>query len=202
MHAIIAVIHEDPIFNENDFSKFCWDNEDYHEAEYLTESLEESLKKVDEYEQLLREEIQNSAWGETSKKTLDELLSLESNMDRVRFYASQEYVEVDDEGRLYENHNPIGFCDWFTVGGRWDNSLYDFNGQGHNTLLVTDFNPVNPNSLKAPYGVVREYLGEEYLDEGEEFGDGKEWDEILSAAKEYMERKEIPLYITLVDIHQ
>lgn len=200
MHAIIAVIHEDPVFNESNFSKFCWDNEEYYERNYITDNIEESITKVEEYEKYLRDNINKDMWyGEK----LTALLAKESDLDRIKFYAENEYQEIDENGCLYEKWNPLGFCDWFVVGGRWANMLYDYNGIGHNTLSLSELNVDNPNSLDHPYGVVKEYLGEEELDTSMEDQNGREgWLRILEEAKNYSSQEETPLYITLVDIHQ
>lgn len=106
MHAIIAVIHEDPVFNESNFSKFCWDNEEYYERNYITDNIEESITKVEEYEKYLRDNINKDIWyGEK----LTALLAKESDLDRIKFYAENEYQEIDENGCLYENGIPLVF---------------------------------------------------------------------------------------------
>lgn len=70
-------------------------------------------------------------------------------------------------------------------------------------MPLSELNVDNPNSLDHPYGVVKEYLGEEELDTSMEDQNGREeWLRILEEAKNYSSQEETPLYITLVDIHQ
>ena len=58
MHAIVAVIHREQHLDEEWFSRFCWDNSNYYEKVYRTNSLEESLEQVEEYISYLKKNFE------------------------------------------------------------------------------------------------------------------------------------------------
>ena len=198
MHAIVAVIHQDPDFSEEWFSKFCWDNSEYYEREYQTNNFEDSMDKVNSYISYLKENKQeDNDWYD---RVLTEIMSMETEREKIEFVADQDGQYVDDDGRMYEEYNPNGFCDWFVVGGRWSNLLESYKGEKADTMKLKDFMGFSEPEFNFPYGVVLEYKGEEWL---EEFGQGeKEWFDILNEARDYSDDKGEDLYITMVDIHQ
>ena len=198
MHAIVAVIHREQDFSEEWFSKFCWENTDYYEREYLTNNLKESLEQVNEFISYLKKnKKEEQDWY---NRTLTELMSKETEREKIEFVADQDGHYVDDNNRIYEEYNPNGFCDWFVVGGRWNNLLESYRGERANTMKLKDFIGFSESEFNSPYGVVLEYRNEEWL---EELGqNGKEWFDILNEARDYENCEEENLYITMVDIHQ
>lgn len=198
MHAIVAVIHQDPNFSEEWFSKFCWDNPEYYEREYQTNSFEDSMDKVNSYISYLKEnKREDNDWYD---RVLTEIMSMETERKKIEFVADQDGQYVDDDGRMYEEYNPNGFCDWFTIGGRWNNLLESYGGEKGDTMKLRDFMGFAEPEFDSPYGVVLEYTGEDWL---EELGHGREdWFHILNKARDYCDQEAQDLYITMVDIHQ
>lgn len=198
MHAIVAVIHREQHLDEEWFSRFCWDNTNYYERAYRTNSLEESLEQVEEYISYLKKNKQEDHdWYD---RVLTELMSKETERERIEFVADQDGYYVDDNNRIYEEYNPNGFCDWFVVGGRWSNLLESYRGEKADTMKLKDFMGFSEPEFNSPYGVVLEYKDEEWL---EELGqNGKEWFDILNEARDYSDYEGEDLYITMVDIHQ
>ena len=98
MHAIVAVIHREQDFSEEWFSRFCWDNSDYYKKEYRTNNLEESLEQVKEYISYLKKYKQEDHdWYD---RVLTELMSKETEREKIEFVADQDGYRVDDNNRI------------------------------------------------------------------------------------------------------
>lgn len=184
MHAIISVIHREGLNVEEYFQQFLYDNPEFYEHNLV-------LFREDALEQLKQQADANpdTDWTKEYNSQTDD--------ERIASFCEDYNYIVEENGDIYEDYNPNGFCDWYVIGGRWDNSFIDFNNQGHNTIRLNDFNRIE--SLDCPYGCVLEYDGDNIITEDM---DVKDWNEQIEKAKIYGEQNSIDLYMTIVDIHQ
>lgn len=196
MHALVIAVHEDPVFDETGFSKFCWDNPDYFQRTYHTSSLEETKDALVKFREQAQKQIEERSkqWYKNALETLD---SLKTDREKLEFLANFYCYELDDEGRMYEETNPWAFCDWFVIGGRWENILQDCFGETSNTVKLSDFFGFNSEIINAPYGIVSDFLDGEFLEEVSDEG----WADFLDEIRDYSCNNEVDLYLTAVDIH-
>lgn len=204
MHAIVGVIHKKDIDVASLFHRYLYDNED-NLTENFYMSKEDALKEFQNEIDTLLEKTKELEEDSSIVDTLKEMKKLNTDKEKIEYYMNNclygKYFYSEKEGVVYELINEYGQCDWFVIGGRWNNSLYDFYGNGHNTISLREYNINNSNSLRCPYGYVLDYLDDYnmYIDVTEE-----EWNEELNKAKQYMEKIELEddeLYLTIVDMH-
>lgn len=203
MHAIVTVIHKEDVCVESMFERYLYDNDTYYELQEFA-SKEEAFKDLERRAKTYRENATNENLPDNSrdmyKRFVEEIEALDTDEKKIEWYlednGSCSYNE--EKEMFYETYNPWGYCDWYVIGGRWADSLVDYNGEGHNTLALKEFNRYNKESLQCPYGYVLNYRDDDYL---YDTVDDKEWDQLLADAFTFMEQTGEELYITLVDIH-
>lgn len=190
IHAIVAVIHRPKVNIDNLFSRYLYDNIDYFEVEE-----EYDFGQV---EDLIEKELEGYDPEEESnyRKTFCENLKNSTGLDRIRAYADWYGYDLKQDS-IVRCGNPEGWCDWYVIGGRWENSLMDFGGNGHNSLRAQDIDLSNPNCLVQPYKVIEDYIGGYEMLDGE--GDG--FKESLQKAIKWSEANEQEVYVTIVDMH-
>ena len=200
MHCIVGVIHDDPELNVDlYFERFLYDNEQFFEiSEEHTK--EEALEMIEQDIMRLRDMGLNNL--DEREKNYLEKLTQGTEEERIRYWADNNwygpYYQVRDDLSIYVYSNPYAECDWFSIGGRWDKTLIDFKGNTDNTMAIDQINFDNDNCLPCLYAVVRQYDGEDYLDD---IDATKSFKEILEKDFDYAEKREKRLYVTLVDMH-
>lgn len=191
MHAIVAAIHEDGIDIDSFFCRYLFDNTDYFEVE------EEYT--FDEVNELIEDELENMGDNPTDyRKSFYEYLTTKTGVDRIRAYAEWYSYELEED-RIVRYGNPYAECDWYVIGGRWENTLIDFAGEGHNTLRVQDINLEHPRCIQKVYKVVNIYKDSDIMEDG---GDEKDFRKLIDEAVEWSEHNEQEIFITLIDIHE
>lgn len=191
MHAIVAAVHEADIDIESFFYRYLYENTDYFEVE--------EEYSFDEVQDMIESELRNMpADPNDYRKTFYDDLTNKTGLDRIRAYAEWYSYELEED-RIVRYGNPYGECDWYVIGGRWENTLIDFAGEGHNTLRVQDINLEHPQCIQNVYKVVNIYKDSDTMEDG---GDEKDFRKLVDEAIEWSEHNEQEVFITLVDIHE
>ena len=151
MHAIVTVIHKEDVCVESMFERYLYDNDTYYELQEFA-SKEEAFKDLERRVKTYRENVMNENLPDNSrdmyKRFVEEIEALDTDEKKIEWYlednGSCSYNE--EKEMFYETYNPWGYCDWYVIGGRWADSLVDYNGEGHNTLALKEFNRYNKDN--------------------------------------------------------
>ena len=172
MHAIVLVAHKKDDDVDNIMYPYLFDSEEYYEVdeELTLEEAVEYIKRCDSYN------------NEASP-----MENIRDFFDFGTFYIEGDYI------RSYAN--PNGYFDYCGVGGRFNNELMDYNGNGRSCIPVDGLN-VLALSFQKVYAFIDAYsqpisMLEEQCDVMEKYLKVKEWEEI------YAEK----IYFTIVDAH-
>lgn len=202
MHAIVTVIHKEHAEVDYLFEKYLYDNERYYERNKMA-SKQEAIDHIEQRMAMYKQKIADPATPEDSKgiyaNYVKEMMALDTEEKILDWFAEDNNYYYDEEAEeFYETYNPYGYCDWYVLGGRWSGSLVDYNGEGHDTIALKDFNPHNKESLQCPYAYLLDYRDDDYLyDDVTDL----QWSNVLEEARTFAEQTGEELYITLVDIH-
>lgn len=104
---------------------------------------EAALKEIQEFEKDKLIEVLTSP----SYDWYRSVLTAQTPQD---FYDTEVNTDmVDEDGNEYSTYNPESRWDWWGIGGRWDCSLRDYNGEYHNTLKIADwdYNYINLDNI-------------------------------------------------------
>lgn len=202
MHAIVTVIHKEDVEVDYLFEKYLYDNERYYERNKMA-SKEQAIESIESRMAMYKQKIADPATPENSKDLyanyVKEMMELDTEEKMLDWFAYDNNYHYDEEAEeFYETYNPYGYCDWYVLGGRWAGSLVDYNGEGHDTIALKDFNQHNKQSLQCPYAYLLDYKDDDYLHDDV---DDVEWSNVLDEARTHAEQTGEELYITLVDIH-
>ena len=132
-------------------------DENIEVEKYISRTYEQIVEAGKERKEKWIRQIQT---GDISKEQLIEylthpsyqwrrvLLAAETDED---FYKAEAYEEeVGPDGNEWTTYNPNSKWDWYTIGGRWSNSLRDYNGDYYNTLKIAywDYNYMSPTAIE------------------------------------------------------
>lgn len=170
MHRVIGVIHREKVFNEEYYlDKFLYNNDNYYEMQEEIDA--ETLQR------LINDDIEEYRSREANlldERRMEYLTMVTNEQDpyvRAHLYADYyEYDGVSEDGGVGYYSNPYGEFDYYVVGGRWNNMLYDFEGNCGNTMKLSDINFNNENGIKSLCGILdgehtEYYINWEYQDE-------------------------------------
>ena len=191
MHALVGIIHEKDRSIDSLCDQFVFENEEYYER--VTEQTFDEA-----YDNINRILFSSDSDGFT--EAIKEAAAI-STRQALETYADRAGWQIDDENEtLYEMGNPYGAFDYWVIGGRWNEHLFDKKGKNRSTLPIDDIDLSHKDSIHQFYAVIRDYDTGEYLDYGDFYGDfnvATEIEEAKKYEKEYNEK----LYLTIVDVH-
>lgn len=109
----------------------------YRTKEQITkdgrERHEEALKEIQEFEKDKLIEVLTSPSYDWYRR----ILVAQTPQD---FYDTEVNIDmVDEDGNEYSTYNPESRWDWWQIGGRWSESLRDYNGNYHDTLRIKNW---------------------------------------------------------------
>ena len=110
------------------------DGREYHE---------EALKQIQDFEKDKLIDILTKS----SYQWYRDIIIAQTDED---FYNIEVYKDMlGEDGNEYSTYNPESRWDWWQIGGRWNCSLRDYNGEYHNTLKIADwdYNYINSENI-------------------------------------------------------
>ena len=175
MHCIVGVLHTEEQDPDDFFSRFLYNNTDMFE----------------EVESLSRQELVDLAIEEGY------LQNDEYSDDELNNFVDDFGYEKDptsEQERWVKYENPVGMCDWYEIGGRWENALVDYQGNKADSMQIKYIK--TDKSIPELYAYVKAY---EYDDTFYQ-----EKTDLLSISCEALRWEVLndeDLVLTLIDMH-
>lgn len=116
MHCIVGLIHTEEQNPDDFFSRFLYNNTDM----------------FTEVEEFTREEMIHNA-------TAAGYITGDNEEEGIQDYANDYGYEKDptsEQERWVKYENPVGMCDWYEIGGRWENALVDYQGNKSDSMQI------------------------------------------------------------------
>ncbi len=119
-------------------------DEDLEVESYIYRTKEEIIERGRKNHEEVLKEIQSF-----EKEKLNNILTnpsydwyrriLEAKNDEDFYDIEVDTDIVDEDGNEYSTYNPESRWDWWEIGGRWHESLRDYDGNYHDTLRISNW---------------------------------------------------------------